>query len=181
MGKTPRPQSQTAERWSCLLNLSHHRQRHPVQSEDREAICGSDWRSLRNAAQLAQQKLPEPASARRSNASHHPTRTASGQPSSRSSRTAQCPLSIVDTIRHSNKPSQRIQRKLTVESTNGLFSSRFEMAGFPVAGRFLLQRRLHFTANFFGIGATGLKTAPCGFVDWIGNIAIQSNALHFFA
>ena len=66
LGKVPRPQSQTAERWSCLLTLSHHS-----------------------------------------------TRTASCHPSSQSSRTAQCPLSIVDTIRHSNKPSQRVHRTLT--------------------------------------------------------------------
>ena len=74
MGKTPSPQSQKAERWPCFLHLSHHHQRDPVQSQDRAAICGAHWRSLRNAAHIAQQKLPEPASARRSNASHQSDR-----------------------------------------------------------------------------------------------------------
>ncbi len=78
--------------------------------------CGSDWRSSNTDVQLAQPKHQEPAPACKSTASLRQTKTASSSPSCPPWSTQRCPLSMVDTIKHSVTPSERGNRTATLKT-----------------------------------------------------------------
>ncbi len=76
------------------------RSRVPVQSSGPSTMCGSDWHSSNTDGQPEQRNHRAPSSARKSDASHLPTKTASFDPSCLPSTASRCPLSTMDIIRH---------------------------------------------------------------------------------